>query len=44
MRLDIDECLRMAKEHSPDASKSDMAELRGYMLEFLADVDKEFPL
>ena len=40
LRDDIEGCLEKAHELQPD---SDVEELRGYMNQFLADVDKEYP-
>ena len=47
LRADIDKCLELVAgvEQSKgfDVMASQLEELRGYMLKFLADVDKQYP-
>lgn len=48
LRADIEQCLNTTcaeeREHGdPDIPDDDREELRGYMLEFLTDVDEKYP-
>lgn len=45
IRKNVDACIARLKDSRPghDASQDELQELRGYMLEFLADIDARYP-
>lgn len=43
LRCHLKECIREVREIDPDASEADIEELKGYIREFLREVDAEFP-